>query len=60
MSSYNSDDNEESVEFEEVKPHECDPVIWANVLEIRERRLDLEEVLFDVQKSVEVILLANF
>lgn len=54
MSSYNSDDNDERVEFEEFKPNECDPAVWESVLEIRERRLDLEEVLADVQKSVEV------
>ncbi len=54
MSSYNSDDNDERVEFEEFKPNECDPAVWEGVLEIRERRLDLEEVLAEVQKSVEV------
>jgi hypothetical protein len=53
MSSYNSDDGE-NLEFEESKPSECDNTMWEKVLDIRERRLDLEEMLVEVQKAVEV------
>lgn len=56
MSSYNSDDGE-NLEFEESKPSECDAVMWGKVMEIRERRLDLEELLVEVQKAVEVCIL---
>lgn len=52
-SSYNSEDTQD-IEFEEVCPPECDQHIWSKVLEIRERRLDQEEILSEVQKSVEV------
>ena len=56
MSSYNSDDGE-NLEFEESKPSECDAAMWEKVMEIRERRLDLEELLVEVQKAVEVCVL---
>lgn len=53
LSSYNSDD-EENQEFEETIPPECDINLWNKVLELRERRLDQEEILTEVQKAVEV------
>jgi hypothetical protein len=55
LSSYNSDDDQNQ-EFEEAMPSECDPNVWNKVLELREKRLDQEEILVEVQKAVEVIL----
>jgi WD40 repeat protein len=52
-SSYNSED-EEGDEFQEVIPGDCDQATWNAILELREKRLDVEEVLQEVQKNVEV------
>ncbi|KAJ3323577.1 Cilia- and flagella-associated protein 44 [Boothiomyces sp. JEL0866] len=57
-SSYNSEDTQDE-EFEEVCPPECDPNLWTKVLEIRERRLDQEEFLVEVQKAVEALKKEN-
>lgn len=55
LSSYNSD-NDESQEFEEEIPSECEQAIWNKVIELREKRLDQEEILNEVQKTVEVFI----
>ncbi|KAJ3275132.1 Cilia- and flagella-associated protein 44 [Terramyces sp. JEL0728] len=57
-SSYNSEDMQDE-EFEEVCPQECDPGLWTKVLEIREHRLDQEEILSEVQKAVETLKKEN-
>jgi ABC-type Zn2+ transport system substrate-binding protein/surface adhesin len=50
---YNSEDDENN-EFEEACPEEFDIAIWNNILEMREKRLDQEEILTEIQKAVEV------
>jgi hypothetical protein len=56
-SSYNSEDEEENDDLQEVIPADCDPNIWKGILALREKRLDVEEVLQEVQKNVEVIFI---
>ncbi|KAJ3351821.1 Cilia- and flagella-associated protein 44, partial [Kappamyces sp. JEL0680] len=58
LSSYNSDDDDQQ-EFEEACPADCDRGVWQRVLEIRERRLDQEEILIEVQKTVELLKKEN-
>ncbi|KAI8897709.1 WD40-repeat-containing domain protein, partial [Globomyces pollinis-pini] len=57
-SSYNSDD-EGDEEFDEIIPSDCDPGLWQKILNIREKRLDQEEILGEVQKAVEALKKEN-
>lgn len=50
-----SDESDDENDFEEKCPTECDPGIWNKVLELRERRLDQEEIITDIQKAVEAL-----
>ncbi|KXS17487.1 hypothetical protein M427DRAFT_68328 [Gonapodya prolifera JEL478] len=54
-SDYESDLDEEGSDSEnpEVCPSDCDPATYAKVLELRERKLDEEDILSDIQKAVE-------
>jgi hypothetical protein len=45
---------EEEAEFEEKCPAECDNITWSRILELREKRLDQEEVVNEIQKAVDV------
>lgn len=49
------DDMEEGEsEFEEKCPIDCESLLWTQVLELREKKLDQEEILADIQKVMEV------
>jgi hypothetical protein len=49
------DEDEADTNFDENCPQGCDRVLYDNVLALRERRLDLEDVMSDYQKSIDVI-----
>lgn len=52
------DDDEEDIEdFEEVCPSDCDITLWNKMIDLRELRLDQEDVLSEIQKFIEVLLL---
>mmetsp|Transcript_35408 Transcript_35408/g.86233 ORF Transcript_35408/g.86233 Transcript_35408/m.86233 type:complete len:323 (-) Transcript_35408:76-1044(-) len=48
-------DEEEEEEEEEFCPPGCDPALYEQVCELREKRLDQEEVLGEFQKAVEAL-----
>ncbi|KAG5463309.1 MAG: hypothetical protein BJ554DRAFT_334, partial [Olpidium bornovanus] len=51
-----SDDEESEQEgFDETCPADADPATWKRVLEMRERRLDQEDVLGEIQKAIEAL-----
>ena len=54
MDSDASSDVEES--FDETCPQGCDKAIYSAVLELREKRLDEEDKLSDIQKVIDVVL----
>ncbi|KAH6585557.1 hypothetical protein BASA50_001166 [Batrachochytrium salamandrivorans] len=53
-SSYGSDIESDDEEFEEKCPVGCDHALWSHILEQREKRLEQDELLADIQKSVEI------
>eukprot|EP00002_Diphylleia_rotans_P014287 TRINITY_DN2784_c0_g1_i6.p1 TRINITY_DN2784_c0_g1~~TRINITY_DN2784_c0_g1_i6.p1 ORF type:complete len:1834 (-),score=489.32 TRINITY_DN2784_c0_g1_i6:186-5687(-) len=55
-SEYNSDEEEEE---EEVCPPGCEQQVYERVCTLRERRLDQEDVLNEIQKSIEVLKKEN-
>jgi hypothetical protein len=54
---YESESDED--QEEEKCPHDCDPSIFAKVLELRERKLDAEDVLMEIQKIIEALKKEN-
>ncbi|KAL5033039.1 hypothetical protein BDV3_000061 [Batrachochytrium dendrobatidis] len=58
-SSLGSDMEDEDEEFEERCPVDCDRTLWFNVLSQRDKRLDQDELLADIQKSVEALKKEN-
>lgn len=53
-------DSDLSEEEEEEKcPYDCDPAIFNKVLEMRERKLDLEDALMEIQKQIEALKKEN-
>ncbi|KAJ3110144.1 Cilia- and flagella-associated protein 44 [Phlyctochytrium bullatum] len=40
-------------------PADCDPTIFANVKELRERKLDQEDILAEIQKAIETLKKEN-
>ncbi|KAJ3337627.1 Cilia- and flagella-associated protein 44 [Gonapodya sp. JEL0774] len=55
-SDFESDlDDDEGSESEgpEYCPTDCDPAVYASVLELRERKLDVEDILNDIQRAAE-------
>jgi hypothetical protein len=58
-SSYNSEEEAEGQEFEEICPTDVTPAMWSRILQIRENRLDQEEKLLEVQKNVELLKKEN-
>jgi hypothetical protein len=50
---YESESEED--QEEEKCPHDCDPAVFAKVLELRERKLDAEDVLMEIQKIIEAL-----
>ena len=52
-----SDESDDENDFEEKCPVECDQLTWTKVLELREMRLDQEEIVAEIQKAVEVMSL---
>ena len=54
-----SEDEEPTVELEEKCPLGCELSLYNSVLELREKRLDQDDLLADIQKSVEVIEFTN-
>ena len=53
------DSEEEEEEEEEVCPPGCDPALYEKVCELREKRLEQEELYADFQKSVEALKKEN-
>ena len=53
--SFGSDSETEESEFEEKCPSDFDQVLWNHVLELREQRLDQDDLLIELQKAVEVL-----
>lgn len=49
-----SDVSDADGQSEEVCPADCDPNVYAKVLELRERKLDNDDILTEIQKSIEV------
>jgi hypothetical protein len=45
---------DEDESYEEKCPNDCDPALWARVLELRELKLDEEERILEIQKMVDV------
>lgn len=66
---YNSEDEDDDEDFdseedmdeeeEEICPPGCDPALYEKVCELREKRLDQEEVYSEFQKSIEVLKKEN-
>jgi hypothetical protein len=54
-----SDESDDENDFEEKCPSDCELVIWNKVLELREMRLYQEEIINEIQKSVEVYNVIN-
>merc|ERR1712096_187685 len=50
-----SDESEGEEEEEEFCPPGCDPALYEKVCELREKRLDQEEILNEFHKSVEIL-----
>ncbi|KAJ3086753.1 Cilia- and flagella-associated protein 44 [Quaeritorhiza haematococci] len=44
---------------EEVCPPDCDPAVFARVLDLRERKLDQEDLLVEIQKVIETLKKEN-
>lgn len=44
---------------EEICPADCDPEIFSKVLELRERKLDDEDMLAEIQKAIEAFKKEN-
>lgn len=44
---------------EERCPPDCDPVMFAKVLDLRERKLDQEDILQEIQKAIEALKKEN-
>jgi hypothetical protein len=50
----NMESNDEEEEYEERCPSDCDPSLWAQILDLRDKKLDQEEKIVEVQKVVDV------
>merc|ERR1740130_1071810 len=53
LKAHDGDDDDEEEEEEEVCPPGCDPALYEKVCELREKRLEQEELYAEFQKSVE-------
>ena len=51
---YESNEDEEEEQYEEKCPSDFDPNIWDRMLDLRDQRLDEEEKILEIQKSVDV------
>jgi hypothetical protein len=56
MDDSDDDDSEASDEDDapEECPSDCDPALFTKVLELREIKLDQEDLLVEIQKAIEV------
>lgn len=50
----NAASQEEEEAYEEKCPGDCDPALWARILDLREMKLDEEERVVEIQKIVDV------
>jgi hypothetical protein len=50
----NIESNDEEEEYEERCPPDCDSALWAQILDLRDKKLDQEEKIVEVQKVVDV------
>merc|ERR1712187_108040 len=48
-----SDEEDDAMEEDVGQPHGCDVQIYESVIDLRERRLDMEDALAEIQKAVE-------
>ena len=53
-----SQDEEEA--YEERCPNDCDPDLWAHILELREMKLDQDDKVAEIQKLVDVCVSPAF
>mmetsp|Transcript_6562 Transcript_6562/g.12272 ORF Transcript_6562/g.12272 Transcript_6562/m.12272 type:complete len:401 (-) Transcript_6562:1722-2924(-) len=53
------DDDDEEDEEEEVCPIGCEPAVYQRVVELREKRMEQEDIVNDFQKSIEVLRKEN-
>ncbi|KAJ1559074.1 Cilia- and flagella-associated protein 44, partial [Nowakowskiella sp. JEL0078] len=61
MDSIDSDSNEseDENEYEEVCPSDLDSNLWNKILDLRERKLDQEDVIAEIQKAMETLKKEN-
>ncbi|KAJ3223187.1 Cilia- and flagella-associated protein 44 [Clydaea vesicula] len=54
-----NDESDEEDQEEEICPNDCDTAVFNKVLELREKKLDEEEILSEIQKSIEALKKEN-